>query len=86
MSNTRVKIERSKAKDIRQGIVEQHGHINSDKSKKKYTHAVHAQVVFFGKILKSDYIRKFYSLASAEQCKSALEKKRYYVNLRIEEL
>jgi hypothetical protein len=86
MSNIRVKIERSKAKDIRQGIIEQHGHINSDKSKKKYTHAVHAQIVFFGKILNNNYVRKFYSLASAEQCKSALEKKGFYVNLRIEKL
>lgn len=86
MSNTRAKQERSKAKDIRQGIVEQHGHINSDKSKKKYTHAVYAQVIFFGKVLKSEYVRKFYSLASAEQCKSALEKKKFYVNVRIEEL
>jgi len=86
MSNAIAKQERSKAKDIRQGIIEQHGHINSDKSKKKHTHAVYAQVIFFGKVLKSEYVRRFRSLASAEQCKSALEKKRFYVNVRIEEL
>ena len=82
MSNAIAKQERSKAKDIRQGIIEQHGHINSDKSKKKYTHAVIASLIFMGK----DYKRKFHSLSAAEQCKSALEKKRYYIDVRIEEL
>lgn len=86
MSNPRAKAERSKAKDIRQGIVEQRP--VSTNSKKKYNYEVLCDFCFTNAAFNhKDYrLGKFHKLSDAEKCKEAAEKKKYYTNVRINPL
>lgn len=86
MSNPRAKTERSKAKDIRQGVVEQQP--LKPPSKKKDRYEVLCDLVFMNtRMNHKDYrIGKFAKLSDAEKCVKASEKKKYYQNVRIKEL
>lgn len=86
MSNPRTKAERSAAKDIRQGIIEQRP--VSSNSKKKYKYEVLCDLVFRNvRMNQKDYrIGKFAKLADAEKCVESSKKKGYYQNIRIVEL
>lgn len=83
MSNPRAKSERSKAKDIRQGITEQRP-VGSNQ-KKKYNYEVLCDLCFMNvRLNHKDYrLGKFHKLSDAEKCKKAAEQKRYYTNVRI---
>lgn len=86
MSNQRSKAERSKAKDIRQGIVEQKP--VSSNSHKKANYEVLCDFQFMCSAFnRKDYrLGKFHKLSDAEKCKEAAEKKKYYINVRINPL
>lgn len=83
MSNPRAKAERSKAKDIRQGITEQRP--VSSKSQKKKRWVVRAD--WETRILpwREIVIGRYAKLGDAEKAAEATRKKSYYTNVRIEE-
>ena len=86
MSDARVKAERSKAKDIRQGILEQKPVSSNSKKKPKY--AVYADLVFTHCTLnrKNYCVGKYATMKAAEQAYQHALKVKYYSNVRIQEL
>jgi hypothetical protein len=89
MSDAQAKAERSKAKDIRQGVTEQKP--LKGKSKKKHTHRIvgeYASKFFlnFDWLHGNQTIGKYSSLKAAQTALAALSKQSIYTNLRIEEL
>ena len=87
MSNPRAKAERSKAKDIRQGIKEQRP-VNSGNKKKKHTHKLIGDYgVPSGIFYCVDYcFGKYCNIRQAEEAFKSFSKKNYVNNLRIEEI
>lgn len=90
MSNARAKAERSHAKDLRQGVVEQRPVSSGDKKKKKKQWAVR---VDYGGIFSKMWgreggtvIGKYASRAAAEQAAKSAERHSFYTNVRIEEI
>lgn len=83
MSNPRAKAERSKAKDIRQGIAEQRP--VSSKSQKKKQWLVRACWVLKWLDDQEVVIGRYAKLSDAEKAAEATRKKAYYTNVRIEE-
>lgn len=83
MSNPRAKAERSKAKDIRQGITEQRA--VSSKSPKKKPWVVRAEWVLRWLGNHEVVIGRYAKLSDAEKAAEATRKKRHYTNVRIEE-
>lgn len=83
MSDPRAKAERSKAKDIRQGITEQRP-VTANKQKKKpwVVRADWETRWFAGREL---VIGRYAKLSDAEKAAEATRKKSYYTNVRIEE-
>jgi hypothetical protein len=86
MSDPRAKTERSKAKDIRQGIVEQKPVSSNSKKKPKY--AVYADLVFMHSTLnrKNYCVGKYATMKAAKQAHQHALKVKYYSNVRIQEL
>lgn len=79
MSNARVKAERSKAKDIRQGIEEQRPvHAKSRKGAKPY------RLVGDFYVWQNYVFGKYKTLAQAEQALATHSRRSNYANLRIE--
>jgi len=83
MSNPRAKAERSKAKDLRQGIVEQRP--VSSKSAKKKPWVVRADWVLRWTCERGIVIGRYAKHSDAEKAAEATRKKSYYTNVRIEE-
>lgn len=83
MSNPRAKAERSKAKDIRQGVTEQRP--VSSKSQKKKPWVVRADWVLQWRDDFEVVIGRYAKLSDAEKAAEATRKKSYYTNVRIEE-
>ena len=88
MSNPRAKQERSKAKDTRQGIVEQKPVSSSLKKKSKYkiTAQYHQGCLLYKTEKDRFSIGKYTTLAGAEQALKSLSKYSFYTELRIEEI
>lgn len=88
MSNPRAKAERSKAKDIRQGLVEQKPVTSNAKKKYKYkVTAQYSESCLFWKHDKDRFhVGKYTSLTGAEQALKSLAKYKFYTDLRIEEI
>lgn len=83
MSNARAKAERSKAKDIRQGITEQRP--VSSKSQKKKPWVVRADWAPKWLSRREVVIGRYAKFGDAEKAAEAARKKSYYTNVRIEE-
>ena len=85
MSDPKTKAERSKAKDVRQGIVEQRP-VSSNK-KKKLKYKIICELHLFRAITPDFCYGKYATLTDAENALKTIDKKfRYYVNPRIEEV
>lgn len=83
MSNPRAKAERSKAKDIRQGIEDQKP-VSSKKAKKKM-YAIICDMVFMQKLWQTNYTYgKYEKLKDAENAFRVLPA--YCINATIEEI
>lgn len=82
MSDPRTKSERSKAKDIRQGIVDQRP-VSSSKKKKPMWIVRGEWAIWMDREIT---IGKYPKLADAEKALASASKKKWYKNLRIEEL
>lgn len=83
MSDPLTKAERSKEKDIRQGIVEQRP-VSSDKQKKK-AYTLRATMPWFNNQLARVALGHYATLRDAEKAKEAALKKPYYTEVEIEE-
>ena len=86
MSQAQAKAERSKAKDTRQGILEQRPVSSNSKKKNKYV--IYADLCFLSKIFnhKNVCVGKYATLRAAEQAYQHALKVKYYTNVRMEEL
>lgn len=84
MSNPRAKAERSKAKDLRQGITEQRPVTASKRKKKAYT--LRVTMVWFNKQLARYTVGNYATLRDAEKAAEAARKKSYYTEIIIEEI
>lgn len=84
MSDPRTKEERSKAKDIRQGITEQRPVIPHEKKKKKYAVKGKWTITFFKN--PDTIIGKYATLKDAEKALKSAQKVKWYKDLHIEEL
>ncbi len=82
MSNPRAKAERSKAKDIRQGIEEQTPVSSKKQKKKKY--AIICDMMFMRSIIKNTVYGKYERLKDAENAFKVLPL--YCTNATIEEI
>lgn len=82
MSNPRAKAERSKAKDIRQGIEEQTPVSSKKQKKKKY--AIICDMTFLGTVRKEQTYGKYERLKDAENAFKVLPL--YCINATIEEI
>ena len=82
MSDPRAKAERSKAKDIRQGVIEQRP-VSSGKAKKKPWVLLGNWVLL--RLRQDCVLGRYATKRHAEQALEAALKKPYYSNLRIEE-
>lgn len=82
MSNPRAKAERSKAKDIRQGITEQRPVSSKSQKKKPWVVRANWTGVFSHREVAIGRYAKF---GDAEKAAEATRKKSYYTNVRIEE-
>lgn len=94
MSDAQAKAERSKAKDIRQGITEQKP-LKGKAKKKKHTHRIvgeFASKSLFNASFNPEWLQgtqtigKYSSLQAAQTALAALSKQGIYTNLRTEEL
>lgn len=83
MSNPRAKAERSKAKDIRQGITEQRPVTASKQKKKPWVVRAMWETRFLP--WRDVVIGRYAKLSDAEKAAEATRKKSYYTNVRIEE-
>lgn len=82
MSDPRAKAERSKAKDIRQGITEQRPVSSKSQKKKPWVVRANWAGVFHWR---ETLIGRYAKLSDAEKAADAALKKSYYTNVRIEE-
>jgi hypothetical protein len=83
MSDPRAKAERSRAKDLRQGIVDQRP--VSSKSSKKKPWVVRADWTVPWPRDRETVIGRYAKLSDAEKAAESTRRKSYYTNVRIEE-
>lgn len=81
MSDPRTKAERSLAKDIRQGVIDQRAGLGARAKKKKY--AIRGVWSMWGD--RPVVVGRYASLKDAQKALEVASKKGYYSNLRIEE-
>lgn len=88
MSNAQAKAERSKAKDIRQGIIDQPS--VKSKSRKRFTHRITAEWSIDTILSALDNGRftygKYTSLTAAQQALKSMAKYKFYTNVMLEEI
>lgn len=83
MSDPRTKAERSHAKDIRQGIVDQRPVSSNKKKKKKWIVRAEWKIAVWNR--RETVVGRYASLDAATKAAAAAEKS-FYTNVRIEEL
>ncbi len=85
MSDPRAKAERSRAKDLRQGVVEQRPVSSSKAKKKPWVLVGEWAFLRLRPASKECVLGRFATKRDAEKALEAALKKPYYINLRIEE-